>query len=92
MSTQNNLGGSWHVGPDVPGKGINVVTEIGGHIVYVADLFGGTDGEQPDIARLIAAAPDLLAGLQKIVDKYDDGAHEAVLAAVARAAIAKATS
>ncbi|HXJ14353.1 MAG TPA: hypothetical protein VNH19_18915 [Candidatus Limnocylindrales bacterium] len=52
------------------------------------DVFGGTEQEARANARLIAAAPDLLAALQAVVRVADRKTDEFD---AARAAIAKAT-
>jgi hypothetical protein len=64
----------------------------------VCGVFAKDDGEATDNARLIAAAPELLAALQSFIDLSDDGslhidgspATEDPALTAARAAIAKA--
>lgn len=68
----------------------------GAIIAYVGDmgdLFGASfDGEGPANARLIAAAPDLLAALQMFLAEYDvPGRENRPEIAAAHAAVEKAT-
>jgi hypothetical protein len=82
--------GPWAVGPH-PGNlaGIDwrtIVTNHGGHFdaAYVGEAMLSD-------ARLIAAAPELLAALQNIVMNDDGSPIAHIMASIARTAIAKAT-
>ncbi len=60
----------------------------------VASLDGYNEALMRDNARLICAAPDLLAACEEALEKIDSDGHEfgwACYAATLRAAIAKAT-
>ena len=96
MSATQHTPGPWQIETfdDVPHSRIHAKGEIGGAI---ADIYG--NGDHGANARLIAAAPDLLAALREVDEagraKYasDFGAAEALqrVAKTARAAISKAT-
>lgn len=89
--------GPWSAGRAIPEDNtISRIVRAGyDHIAVVMDLDGAAQ-EAVDNARLIAAAPELLAVLQALVGEadlgeidHDDGTR--ALLAQARAAIARAT-
>lgn len=89
--------GPWTSGRAIPADDtVSRIVRAGvDHIAVVMDLEGAAQ-EAADNARLIAAAPDLLAALQALVGEadlgeidHDDGTR--ALLAQARAAIARAT-
>jgi hypothetical protein len=85
--------GPWQVGYAVDDYGdteiiIEKITSSGSLLVAVA--VGGLLGQEAN-ARLIAAAPDLLAVLQELIDIEGPQPGTATWADKARAAIAKAT-
>lgn len=107
METQRHTPGPWvadHTGDyaDDPAKVVKICYPDGQqrHLAKVYDCYLPGDGDGDANARLIAAAPDLLAALEDLVGlaaaamhdanrdggEYDDG----VELAAARAAIAKA--
>ena len=93
MENAKHTPGPWDTGEDGW-----IVESAKGWAVSHAVVFRGKHGEGEDFAnaRLIAAAPDLLAALEELtrtaaslVDYHDDPETEAAID-VARAAIAKA--
>ena len=82
--------GPWRVGPTAL---VPTVTRIQAGHALIASVYraGEGDSQREGNARLIAAAPDLLAALHDMVH-YDDlpEAEQAPAMAKARAAIAKA--
>lgn len=88
--------GPWNVLPaENEQGGFDIDSEYGYHI---AETIGGLDYEEEANARLIAAAPDLLEALIRLLPMAEDGAFqyggkpdedEDII--YARAAIAKAT-
>jgi hypothetical protein len=96
MKTPSHTPGPWRVVLESVDPEWAVVTTQGGRIVTNVNLEGGiTDAGKPAImprdanARLIAAAPDLLAVLRYIEGRLP--AHDTKSIAQARAAIRKAT-
>ena len=83
MTNTQHTPGPWAIEPDALGES-SIVTDNGGTI---ADVYG----RNPANARLIAAAPDLLAALQAVADYWAGGDVPADIDAAMRAAIAKAT-
>ena len=84
----------WHAGCDSP-SGRQVVSADGsdGETYCVATAHAGNGRDHSANATLIAAAPDLLQTLQKLIAHIGDGQYvsrDATLAA--RAAVAKATT
>ena len=60
--------GPWHTGTDEDG---HVVYNESGGFIADAGLDDGDEGEEAANARLIAAAPDLLAACQEIFDRLN---------------------
>lgn len=86
MNTRHHTPETWVADTDV---GLVGYEEYDGKLFVIADVYGrpGFVSERAANARLIAAAPDLLAALQKVVaisDRKHDAWDEA------KAAIAKA--
>ena len=88
MTQTNHTPGPWEI-DDAAFDGLDIVSPQG----RVAMLNNGEPCEDADIwanARLIAAAPDMLAALVWAVETADTEQYEADWYAAARAAIAKA--
>lgn len=83
MSNAQHTPGPWRTG----GKDGRIIYAADGFAVADATVFHGRhEGEHSENARLIAAAPELLAALERIAElSYDSEATR-----VAREAIAKA--
>lgn len=89
--------GPWSVGPGNVVKSVTDLPGGGRQTRWVAQVVHCTpvvEGEQEANARLIAAAPDMLAALKKLISAYDLAvvrsdvigfAHEAAVAAIAKA-------
>ena len=79
--------GPWLIEPDAEGEEgfFSIWCDFNGSGAELA----GRIGEEAN-ARLIAAAPDMLAALDEISRKYSNGASADTLAWIARAATAKA--
>ena len=100
MSTQHTPG-PWYIGKDFSDQGRHIyakqmVCDDDGEMWH--PLIATTDDDERLVdwqanAVLIAAAPDLLEALQRMLDAPSHGTHEAMRRAneAARAAIAKAT-
>ena len=98
MSEAKHTPGPWEFGPSHSSTGLagQLVVRPAGefpHGEWVADVGSMYDDHREANARLIAAAPDLLAALQKVVNHADAGTAAILdrLVEEARAAIAKAT-
>jgi len=81
MSAAKHTPGPWQA------AGKHIVQDDGGVVAYVTAYASLTPRQKAD-ARLIAATPDLLAALRNFVDGCSTSVDAA---AVARAAIARAT-
>jgi hypothetical protein len=86
--------GPWTSGRAIPADDTvsRIVRAGADHIAVVMDLDGAAQ-EAVDNARLIAAAPDLLAALRSIIESSDANCGDSLANAIsaARAAIARAT-
>lgn len=98
MSQAKHTPGPWHAKELSEPMGIEISNAAtGAHVCYVRDLFGDVDDVQRVNARLIAAAPDLLAELQSFVDRWGKypkpptGDDLKIYLDNARAAVARAT-
>ena len=92
MSTQHTKG-PWRVQRQNPSPTTGEWMISGAKPGYLAEVRDCGSGDVQANARLIAAAPDLLEALQRMLDAPSHGTHEAMRRAneAARAAIAKAT-
>ncbi len=79
--------GPWLVTKTPAGKA-KIVDDNG---FSIANATSGSYAQQEIDARLIAAAPDLLAALQKVLSAAENGPRREIFADIAREAIAKAT-
>lgn len=82
--------GPWHFAPSLDDT--YVVCESDDNGASTVALVYAADAAKPD-ARLIAAAPDLLAALEKVLAAYEaarEPGHGTILIDEARAALAKA--
>ncbi len=98
METSKPTPGPWQLGlldRRTPLSTNRVWPTAGFQPICILNSFGTQPPDLDPIAQangaLIAASPEMYTALCKIVDAYDNGKHEAVLAEIARAAIAKAT-
>lgn len=96
---QKHTPGPWKFGFESASSDWAIVTDASGGVVANVNAESGPDAISAPAtrkmpreanARLIAAAPDLLAACQKIVDAVEDGDEMAAIE-MARAASAKAT-
>ena len=92
---RNHTPGPWHVAPEGPGDDLRVAVGAGEAIAHI-NVIGREDIAN---ARLIAAAPDLLAVLEKHVEWVErdkvgaidhEWDYETMVGQYIRAAIAKA--
>ena len=86
MTNTQHTPGPWHV--DINGEG--AITAPDGALIARLHNASRDDLREAN-ARLIAAAPDLLAALQAVADYWAGGDVPAEIDAAMRAAIAKAT-
>ena len=90
MSESKHTPGPWRVGVTSDAGEVDVIAEGGWFVAVACDSAG--DGDTEANANLIAAAPDMLEALEKLVSRIDEtrGPTADTALAAARAAIKKA--
>lgn len=93
VSTSGHTPGPWYCDPSDTKRDFPARQMVfgGGHLI--AEVAGNGNGDSGANARLIAAAPDLLAALVELLYNTDDGTNLCgrVVAERAKAAVSKAT-
>lgn len=67
---------TWHISPTHGGQAYDIGADDGSNIALV---YGPKDGGPADflrVARLIAAAPDLLDAVLKLCDEFEDATYD----------------
>lgn len=95
VATGDHTPGPWHVCDPIPEQreddGTSPYIHHEGHVIAVLNDAGQDDMQSRIDARLIAAAPDMLAALHTICQPGNLGDMQGDLMALGRAAIARAT-